>query len=178
MNTKELGKKILELRKLKGMTQEDLAAKTNLSVRTIQRIESGEVDPRTYTINVLAEALEVNIEELIPKNDKIENRENSIKWLALLHLSGIFILFIPPLLIWILKKNEIPEMDQHGKDVMNFQLSMMIYLFIGAITLIILIGLIFLIFLGIFSTFIIIINTLKVLSDKPYHYPMSIKFIS
>ena len=49
MDAKELGIKIQELRKQKGMTQEDLADKTGLSVRTIQRIESGEVDPRSYT---------------------------------------------------------------------------------------------------------------------------------
>jgi len=39
------GEKIRDLRIKKGMTQEELAEKTELSVRTIQRIESGEVDP-------------------------------------------------------------------------------------------------------------------------------------
>ena len=52
-----IGRKIKDLRVLKGLTQEDLAERTQLSVRTIQRIEKGEVDPRTYTLNLLAEAL-------------------------------------------------------------------------------------------------------------------------
>ncbi len=47
-----IGNRIIKLRKLKGLTQEDLADKTNLSVRTIQRIEKGDVDPRNYTLNV------------------------------------------------------------------------------------------------------------------------------
>jgi transcriptional regulator with XRE-family HTH domain len=58
MKQPELGKKISELRKAKGLTQEELVEKCNLNVRTIQRIESGEVTPRSYTIRALFEALD------------------------------------------------------------------------------------------------------------------------
>ncbi|WP_297337096.1 helix-turn-helix domain-containing protein [Algoriphagus sp.] len=54
----QLGKKISELRKAKGLTQEELVEKCNLNVRTIQRIEAGEVTPRSYTIKALFEALD------------------------------------------------------------------------------------------------------------------------
>lgn len=47
----ETGKLIKELRIKKGMTQEELADKTEVSARTIQRIENGEVDPRAYHIH-------------------------------------------------------------------------------------------------------------------------------
>jgi len=40
MNQPDLGKRIVELRKAKGLTQEELVAKCNLSVRTLQRIEA------------------------------------------------------------------------------------------------------------------------------------------
>jgi transcriptional regulator with XRE-family HTH domain len=40
-----LGKKIAKLRKAKGLTQEELVEKCNISVRTLQRIEAGEVAP-------------------------------------------------------------------------------------------------------------------------------------
>jgi len=53
----ELGQKILELRKAKGLTQEELVSKCNINVRTIQRIETGEVTPRTYTVKIILEAL-------------------------------------------------------------------------------------------------------------------------
>jgi transcriptional regulator with XRE-family HTH domain len=57
MKQPELGRKLAEMRKAKGLTQEDLVAKCNLSVRTIQRIEAGEVTPRSYTVKALFEAL-------------------------------------------------------------------------------------------------------------------------
>ena len=84
--SENIGLKIQKLRKLKGLTQEELAFETNLSVRTIQRIEKGEVDPRTYTLNVLAEALEVELGDLLPE-DEINTAYNkdTNKWLALLH---------------------------------------------------------------------------------------------
>lgn len=61
MKQPELGRKIAELRKAKGLTQEELVQKCNLSVRTLQRIESGEVTPRSYTLRIIFAALEYNI---------------------------------------------------------------------------------------------------------------------
>ena len=63
MNQPELGKKIAELRKAKGFTQEELVEKCNLSVRTLQRIESGEVAPRSYTLKLIFTALDSDIHE-------------------------------------------------------------------------------------------------------------------
>ena len=63
MTQPELGKKIAELRKAKGFTQEELVEKSNLSVRTLQRIESGEVAPRTYTIRLIFTALDFDVHE-------------------------------------------------------------------------------------------------------------------
>jgi transcriptional regulator with XRE-family HTH domain len=59
----ELGRKIAELRKTKGLTQEELVEKCNLNVRTLQRIESGEAKPRTYTLKLIFEALGYNLNE-------------------------------------------------------------------------------------------------------------------
>ena len=58
LNQPDLGKKIAELRKAKGLTQEELVEKCNLSVRTLQRIESGDVVPRSYTIKTIFTALD------------------------------------------------------------------------------------------------------------------------
>jgi transcriptional regulator with XRE-family HTH domain len=60
MNQPNLGKKIAELRKAKGYTQEELVEKCNISVRTLQRIESGEAAPRSYTIKIIFAALDYN----------------------------------------------------------------------------------------------------------------------
>ena len=61
MKQPELGRKIAELRKAKGFTQEELVEMCNLSVRTLQRIESGEVLPRSHTIRVIFAALDYQV---------------------------------------------------------------------------------------------------------------------
>lgn len=74
MKQPDLGKKILELRLAKGLTQGELAEKSNLSLRTIQRIELAEVTPRSYTVKLIFSYLEYDIynsfEELPNKIDK------------------------------------------------------------------------------------------------------------
>ncbi len=62
MKQPELGKRISELRKQKGLTQEELVEQCNINVRTIQRIEAGEVNPRSYTIKTILNVLGVNYE--------------------------------------------------------------------------------------------------------------------
>jgi transcriptional regulator with XRE-family HTH domain len=61
MKQPDLGKKIAELRKARGLTQEELVEKCNLSVRTLQRIESGEVMPRSHTLRVIFAALDYKV---------------------------------------------------------------------------------------------------------------------
>ena len=184
MNQLELGKKIQELRKLKGLTQEELADRTSLSTRTIQRIENGEVDARTYTLGRLAEALNVELDILLVKDESnsnffsVDSSKNATnKYLALFHLSGLFILILPPILFWIIKRDDIPGINEHAKDILNFQISITIYLLISAVLLILIIGLPLLIFLGIFSSVIIIMNTFKVLRGDAYKYPFNMKII-
>lgn len=49
----------------KGLTQKELSEKSNISVRSIQRIESGEITPRSYTIKTLAEILGLSYEDFL-----------------------------------------------------------------------------------------------------------------
>ncbi len=58
MTQPELGKKIAEIRKQKGFTQEELVEKCNVTVRTLQRIEAGDVLPRSSTLRLLIEAMD------------------------------------------------------------------------------------------------------------------------
>lgn len=79
----ELGKKVLDLRKAKGITQEELVEKCNLSVRTLQRIESGEVTPRPITVKLIFEALGVSFDKAM------ENKGLIQKWLEQFYISFI-----------------------------------------------------------------------------------------
>lgn len=124
----ETGVLIKELRLKKGMTQEELAAKTEVSARTIQRIENGEVDPRAYTLQMIAKALDVDF-SLFTENEPDESREiknaSDNNWLGLLHLSGLIPLIFPTVFLWNSKKDEIKGITGHYRAVIRFQLMML-----------------------------------------------------
>ncbi len=104
--------------------------------------------------------------------------------LMLTHLSQLLDLvtgfggFIVPLIIWITNKDKIYDMDEHGRSILNFQLSMFVYAII-CIPLILLIGLgiLGLIGIGILCLVFPIINAIKANNGELPHYPFSIEFI-
>jgi len=85
MKQPQLGQTILEQRQIKKLTQEELVSQCNISVRTLQRIEAGEVTPRDFTIKALLSALEFDI-HLIEKS--IDNK-SSLKKLQLAWIAGL-----------------------------------------------------------------------------------------
>jgi len=195
MNQPQLGLKVSELRQQKGLTQEQLAEHCEVSARTIQRIESGDVDPRAYTLHCLGEALDFDFGE--------ESEPNENLWLAILHLSSMFCILIVPLLLWSWKKRKSYRIDQHGRQVLNFQITMTLCLFAAAALLVVLpMGLIVLpeqtvnaientpvilmtiiclplplILIGFFCMYQGVVNAMRALSDKPIHYALSIPFV-
>src|SRR6056297_908160 len=97
MKQPALGNKITELRKQKGFTQEELVERCNINVRTLQRIESGEVSPRSYTIKTILSALDHDFEELYDVDDNVLENEialaspNAAKSVRfLLGMAGVF----------------------------------------------------------------------------------------
>lgn len=86
-----LGQKIAELRKSKGLTQENLVERSKISVRTIQRIENGEANPRNYTIEKILSALESDKEVLL--QDEVP-KINYTRLLKLSWISGIIYLML------------------------------------------------------------------------------------
>lgn len=94
MKQPELGKRISELRKEKGLTQEELVEQCNINVRTIQRIEAGEVNPRSYTIKIIFDVLgeEFKQVETNLKEEQVKRNwtETEIKTLNNSWISGIF----------------------------------------------------------------------------------------
>lgn len=169
MNQHEIGNKIAELRKAKGLTQEELAIRCGINVRTVQRIESGSVSPRVATLKLIGTELDYEI--------PFEDDDDSKFWLLTLHLSNFISIPIFPLIIWAMKKDENPEIDRQGKDVINFQISMMIYLFISALLVFAFVGIVLLPILGIYIAFITIINSIKVVMEQDYRYYLTIKFV-
>lgn len=71
----KIAKKISEIRKSKGLTQEELAERSKINLRTIQRIENSESEPRGKTLNLICDVLQIDITELISAE---ESRTNNI----------------------------------------------------------------------------------------------------
>ena len=72
-----IGKKISETRKSKGLTQEELAELSKVNLRTIQRIENNESEPRGKTLILICEVLDINLEDLLTSKKQIEDNINS-----------------------------------------------------------------------------------------------------
>ncbi len=117
------------------------------------------------------------------KEQYIAMREDR-QLIVLTHLSQLITLvvgfgsLILPLILWVTNKEKVYEMDNHGKSIINFQLSILIYSII-CIPLILLLGLgiLGLIVLGIISFVFPIINAVKASNGENPNYPMSIQFI-
>jgi transcriptional regulator with XRE-family HTH domain len=127
-----MSKKIKSLRTRKGFSQEELAENTGLSLRTIQRIENGETEPRGDSLKKLAIAFGVSSDEIIDWNVREDKG-----FLTRLNLSSLcYIIFPPlgilvPLLLWLSEKDEIQNINETAKKLLNFQISWTILLFIG-----------------------------------------------
>jgi uncharacterized Tic20 family protein len=86
--------------------------------------------------------------------------------------------FIVPLVIWLIKKDEIVDMDRQGKEILNFRISMFIYILI-CIPLILLLGLgiLGLIVIGFFYLIFPIVNAVRVSNGQEPNYPLTLKII-
>ncbi|MDL5512694.1 DUF4870 domain-containing protein [Arenibacter sp. M-2] len=111
---------------------------------------------------------------------KVENRQLLV-WTHLSQLLDIvtgFGGFIVPLVLWLTQRDAIMNMDENGKSIINFQISMFIYILL-CIPLILLLGIGI---LGIIAVAVLcfvypIVNAIKVSNGEKPHYPLSIKFV-
>mgnify|MGYP001024989056 CR=1 FL=1 len=84
---------------------------------------------------------------------------------------------IAPLIIWQVKKDDMPFASDQGKECLNFQISMLIYVIISAILIIILIGVAFLVILYVMNIILTIIAAIKANEGVPYRYPLTMRFV-
>lgn len=167
----QTGQRIREYRTTKGMTQGELAGLVKTNVRTIQRIENGQVKARVYTLTAIAQALEIEYELLAEKETVTDAPEDKVSKgkLAWLHLGGLILL--PTLAIWWFEKDEAKSTRQHIKDVINFQLSMLTILIPCLIFPAILLV------LAVFTLAVVLVNAITVAAGGNYYYPFSIGFL-
>ena len=77
----------------------------------------------------------------------------------------------------LVKRGDSPEIDAHGKEALNFQISMLIYNVVAAVFCLILIGFVFLAILWVLNAVLVIIAAIQASDGKFYRYPMTIRFI-
>jgi uncharacterized Tic20 family protein len=134
MNMNSIGDKILEIRKRKGLSQEELSTLAKINLRTLQRIEKGETEPQGNTIKQICNILEVNIEDILDYGKKEDNN-----FLILFHLSVLSFLILPlgnlilPTILWLTKRDKIYRLNEVGADLLNFQISWTILVFVSFI---------------------------------------------
>jgi len=199
MKNKELAQRIKGLRIRSGYSQEELAEKSGLSLRTIQRVENGETDPRGDSLKRIALVFGVNPDEIM---DWTIQEDKGL--LVSLNLSALSFIFFPllgilvPLIIWISKKDKIKDLNDTAKELLNFQITWTMVLFVGYIGLIssmlyrlestgeVSIGIlnsqitINLIFLGLMYSFnfvLIVLNSVRLNNNEKAVYLPKIKFL-
>lgn len=113
---------------------------------------------------------------------------NWCMWCHLSALSGLIVPFgniLGPLIIWQIKKAEFPELEWHGKEALNFQISVLIYLLCGAV--LAFIGMFFcvgwllipvLMAISFASLIFSVIAGIKANDGQAYRYPLTIRFLS
>src|ERR1700676_1873731 len=96
-------------------------------------------------------------------------------------LAGVFLHFpghlLGPLIVWLAKRDDSPEIDAHGKESLNFQISMLIYNVIAAVFCLVLIGFFFLAVLWVLNAVFVIIASIQASDGKFYRYPIRIRLI-
>jgi uncharacterized Tic20 family protein len=103
---------------------------------------------------------------------------------VLCHASALVGFFVPwaghilgPLIVWLAKRGDSPEIDAHGKESLNFQISMLIYSLIAGVLCLVLIGFVLLGILHILNLVLVIIASIQASEGKLYRYPISIRLI-
>lgn len=113
----------------------------------------------------------------------IEENKDARLWGMLCHLAALAGFIIPfgfiigPLVVWLIKKNDFPFVDDQGKESLNFQITVILALIVSAILIIIVIGILLIPAVAITSLIFIIIASVKANSGIRYRYPVCIRFI-
>lgn len=122
-----IANRIKELRSRKGYSQEELAERSGLSLRTIQRIENGETEPRGDSLTRLAAAFDVTVDDLADWVLVEDNRTIiAMNLSALCFILNPMIGVVAPLVIWLFKKDRVKGLNDAARRLLNFQISWVI----------------------------------------------------
>ena len=104
-------------------------------------------------------------------------------WALICHLSGLAGYVIPlgnvigPLLVWLIKKDQSWFIDDQGKEALNFQITITIYVIIAIISIIIVVGIVLIPLVAVFGLICMIIAAVNSNRGIAYRYPLTLRLI-
>lgn len=117
-------------------------------------------------------------------NEVTQVSKEEQNWAMLCHLSALVGFLIPfgsmlgPLVVWLLKRAEMPLVDQHGKEALNFQINVTILALISWALMLLLVGFLLIAVVAIGALFFTIRAAIKVSNGElGYRYPYVIRFL-
>ena len=110
-----------------------------------------------------------------PPPTEIDKEERTLAMLC--HLGALLTGFIAPLIIWQIKKEDSVFIDDHGKEAVNFQISILLYTLAAAVLVCIFIGIVLLPVVVVINVIFAIIAAVKANNGERYRYPLCIRFI-
>lgn len=119
----------------------------------------------------------------LPDETSQLSEKDARTWGMACHLAGLA-MFVPigfgqiigPLVVWLVKRDEHPFVDEQGKEALNFQISMTIYMLVAGIITCWLAGLGIVVVVIVDIVFLIMAAT-KANNGESYRYPLTIRFI-
>ena len=188
--------KLKTIREFQNLTQEELAEKSGISARTIQRIETGK-EPKGYTLRVLAKALKVEEDELLykelgqEKSEIVEEKEESeesilinYSSLKIINLSSILFILIPPLniIVPLILMRIMKQKNTLTKQLISVQILWTIIApIVFMLGIFLKLGhqftLILMILIALSNVFIILRNAIAIDRNKKLHYQLKFSMI-
>lgn len=113
----------------------------------------------------------------------VEYNKDARNWAMAAHLSSLSGFVIPfgnilgPLIVWLIKKDEMPFVNEHGKESLNFQISVTIYILVSAVLTLCVVGFAGVIGFPIFGLVMAIIAAISASAGKAYQYPLTIRLV-
>jgi uncharacterized Tic20 family protein len=113
-----------------------------------------------------------------------QGNKEELNWAMACHLAALSGFIIPfgniigPLIIWLIKKDTMPLVDQHGKESLNFQITVTIAAVISFILMFVLIGFVLMVIVGLGALVLTILAAVKVAGGQvDYKYPWALRLI-
>ena len=121
--------------------------------------------------------------EIIPPNDFKPWGMGINQFCTFMHLSQFASFFVPiaglvlPIVMWSTNKDKSEQVNEHGKSILNWMISSLIYYVASMILMLLLIGFVTIFAVALCSIIFTIMGAIKANDGKMYHYPLSIRFI-